>query len=243
MTDAQLPLSVRDGDLALHSPWSPDRACILHLPSFEGQADSGGFAITQRLIWTPDASDPRRYAFCLDAPPEAIGLGFSGVVTAVSPAEIRFDFTLLNASPETLQMGRQIMFLGLGELEEFGDPDGRGTVVYTDKGWRPRAALSLRGKPVGPHGSIRVGTSYDGATIIWDMVVRINGGRNRIAALAMNRAFALSTDHPDWGPGLLAALRWGPLPAGEDQTARGAVFLLETSFQDLEDRFLANRKR
>jgi hypothetical protein len=91
--------------------------------------------------------------------------------------------------------------------------------------------------------SIRVGSRLGKSTVIWDIVARTDAHQKNMVAFSLNRAFAFTTDHPDWGRGLLTASRWSHLAPGERHYAMGIIYLMNADLYALEDRYIQNRKR
>lgn len=194
-------------------------------------------------MWSQDAGDPSRVHFTLSGDPAELGIEFRGDVTLEGADEVRINLYLTNCLGEELRAGRHLIHLDMRNLPDFLDPAGHQTYFHTDGGWRTRSDLFREAGITHAHHAVRVGSQLGRSTVIWDLAVRADSRRHKLVALSLNRAFAFTTDHPDWGPGIQVACRWGPLAPGERQHAIGTIYLADGDLYQLEERYVRNRKR
>jgi hypothetical protein len=231
------------GGLNIRAPWGEDDRCRLIIPEFSGTTISATFRIDQTLVWSQDTESPSTVNFALAGEPADLGTDFRGHVTLAEPDQIDLSLSLTNCFDTELKSGRHLLFLDLCGLRGFADPSGESTFYYTDTGWRSRADLFRAADIQNASQPVRIGSRLGKSTVIWDIIVRTDSHRKRMVAFSLNRAMAFTGDHPDWGCGLLAACRWGPLAPGERHHAMGIVYLTTADLYALEDRYLQNRKR
>lgn len=229
--------------LTIRTPWSDNEGCVLSIPEFYGKTAAESFKIDQSLSWAQDADNPDKVNFALDGEATEIGADFRGDVTIVAPDEIFVSLSLTNCLDTELKSGRHLLHLDLSGLRNFDDPVGHNTFYHTDTGWRSRADLFRAAGISDKHHAVRVGSHLGKSTIIWDIIARMDSNRKRMAAFSLNRAFAFTADHPDWGSGLLTACRWSHLAPGERHYAMGIIYLMDADLYALEDRYVQNRKR
>lgn len=229
--------------LTIKAPWSPNQHCALSIPRFIGRTEGEAFQLDQVVNWSQDPQQPDRVLFALDGDPGNTGVDFHGDVTLAEPDEAHVSLAMTNCSEQELKHGRHLIFLDLVKMPEFVDPTGVNTFYYTDAGWRCRADLFRDANIADPSQAVRVGSHLGRTTVIWDVVARMDANRKHMIAFSLNRAFAFSSDHPDWGTGILAACRWNHLAPGERHYAMGIIYLLDADLRQLEDRYIRNRKR
>lgn len=229
--------------LNIRAPWSKNQYCTLDFPRFVGRTANESFQVDPVLRWSEDEGNAGRVHFAMEGNPAEAGVDFHGDVTLAEPDEIHVSLSLTNCTDTDLKSGRTLIFLDIGHMPELVDPQGVNTHFYTDAGWRTRAELLKDAGITDPTHAIRVGSNLGRTTVIWDLVARMDQRRERMLAFSLNRAFAFSCDHPDWGAGVQAACRWSNLASGERHYALGVIYLLPANLQDLEDRYIKNRKR
>jgi hypothetical protein len=235
--------TAQSSGLHIRTPWSAHQYCAFSVPRFIGRTAEEAFQLDQVLGWSQDPENPGRVHFALTGDPGATGVEFHGDVTLAEPDEAHISLSMTNCMEQELKSGRHLIFLDFSALPEFVDPSGANTFYYTDAGWRSRADLFRDAGITDPSFTVRVGSHVGRTTVIWDLVARMDGERKHLVAFSLNRAFAFSSDHPDWGTGLVAACRWSRLAPGERHYAMGIVYLLAADLQQLEDRYIRNRKR
>ncbi len=231
------------GGLTIHTPWSDNERCYLSIPEFYGRTPSENYRLDQILDWAADDKDPAKVNFALQGDPGDLGTDFRGAVTIATPNEVHLSMRLTNTSNEELKSGRHLIRLDFSQLDGLEDDTGQNTFFHTDTGWRSRADLFREAGIANIYHNVRVGSQIGKSTIIWDVIARMNAARSRMLAFSLNRAFVFSTDHPDWGRGLLTACRWHHIAPGESQTALGVLYLMNADLYALEDRYNKNRKR
>jgi hypothetical protein len=231
------------GGLTIRVPWSDTGRCVLSIPEFYGKTTAESFKIDQGLVWSQDAENPEKVNFALDGDATELGADFHGDITIMEPDEVHVSMSLTNCLDTELKSGRHLMFLGLAGLRDFDDPLGNYTFYYTETGWRSRADLFQAAGINDNSYSVRVGSRLGKSTVIWDIVARTDTRQENMVAFSLNRAFAFTSDHPDWGRGLLTASRWSHLAPGERHYAMGIIYLMKSDLYALEDRYIQNRKR
>lgn len=229
--------------LNIKTPWSSHQHCVFSAPRFVGRTAEDAFQLDQVLSWTQDAQNADRVLFSLEGDPNATGVEFHGDVTLAEPDEAHISLAITNCGEQELKHGRHLIFLDFKGLPDFVDPTGQDTFYYTDSGWRSRADLFRDANITDPAHAVRVGSNIGRSTVIWDVVARMDTARKHMMGFSLNRAFAFSSDHPDWGAGLLTACRWSHLAPGERHYAMGIVYLMDADLRQLEDRYIRNRKR
>ena len=229
--------------LNIRTPWSANQHCVLKIPRFIGRASDEAFQLDQVLAWSQDEQEPDRVHFALEGDSASIGVDFHGDVNLVGADEAHVSLALTNCANHELKHGRHLVFLDFGKLPDFVDPTGVNTHYYTDVGWRSRADLFRDANITDPSHAVRVGSHVGRTTVIWDLVARMDANRKHMVAFSLNRVFAFSSDHADWGTGLLAACRWSHLAPGERHYAMGIVYLMDADLRQLEERYIRNRKR
>lgn len=229
--------------LTIRVPWSETERCIFSIPEFHGKTSTETFKLDQVLNWSQDAENPDRVNFALAGGEEDVGADFQGSVTLADPNEIHISLALTNGLNTELKSGRHLLYLDMEHLKSFQDPKGELTYFYTDNGWRSRAELYAEAGITEPNPSVRVGSHLGRSTIIWDLIARLDSARRNLVAFSLNRAFAFTSDHPDWGRGLLTACRWNHLAPGERHYAMGIMYLMDADLYALEERYVRNRKR
>ena len=231
------------GGLTIRVPWSESERCILSIPEFYGKTSAESFKLDQVLMWSQDVENADKVNFSLEADPLEIGADFHGEVTILSPNEVQIGLALTNCLNTELKSGRHLLHLDTSHLQNFDDPDGQNTFYHTDTGWRSRADLFRDAGITDLHHSVRVGSHVGKSTVIWDVIARLDADRKRMVAFSLNRAFAFTADHPDWGSGIVTACRWNHLAPGERHYAMGIIYLMDADLYALEDRYVQNRKR
>ncbi len=210
------------------------------IPEFHGEYKGRPFAIRQVLHFSSDEFG-RETSFELTGDPAEIGLRFFGKISVLSDEEIAFRFCLENLHDTEITKGHHTLHLGMSLLEDFDDPDGERTAMFTDADWMPVSQLGqMAGRS--PHAPFRVGTHIGHCTLLWKMMARLSKDMGRVIAFGCTRGYAFASDHPDFERGLLCGCRWASAPPGELQEVHGRLYVLSTSLEDLQRRYVRDLK-
>lgn len=201
------------------------------IPEFHGKNEGRPFGIIQAFLWRE--VERRRVATCvLEGEPEEIGLECEGQLEVLSPASVAFEASLHNLHEAPVFAAHHTLLLDLSARAEFHDRSGERTFVYTNTGWCPLPDLIGRSAPAGA--TMRVGASYSGGrTVIWKIIARASLSGEYVIALALDRGYAFSSNHPEWPDGLLGGCRWGTLGPDETKTMHGRVYLVRGNLNDV----------
>jgi hypothetical protein len=221
----------------IYPPWGGDGFCEFSIPEYIGKTADHRYAVSQQMLWAKNPDADNMLSGELDVDPADVGYDFRVNLTTSTADEVRLDIAMASHLNEEVTEGHHTVLLDLSAMPGFEDPTGMNTIVYTDGGWTQIASLVQHGGIETPHESVRPGGHYGKNTILWDIIARLDQSRKRMVALMINKAFAFSSDHPDWGPGLLAGCRWTNLQPGENRHLIGWVFLIEANLTHLEQRY------
>jgi hypothetical protein len=232
--------------LQIGLPWKPEHRAVFTVPQFYGGVGGEeGFLIDQALTWQPSEQPDCEATFALDVPSEESGIEFQGKLAMPKPGEILLRMKLKNASEHIIEEGHHTMLLTLPSEPGYDDPEGRYTFFHGDLGWISVADLCARAEMKSLHLPIRVGSNFNGLTIIWNLIARVFPKQGYAIAVGLDRSngYAFASDHPDWGTGLLAGFRWGALmKPGESREAWLRMYLLPGGLEPIHQRFSRDRR-
>lgn len=227
-------------------PWSFEHRAVFTIPQFYGgTGGNDGFLIDQALKWQPSEEPDCEATFTLDVPSEETGIEFSGKLGLPNPGEVLVRMKLKNAGQNVIEEGHHTMLLNFPKDLGFDDPDGKYTFFHGDLGWISLADLCARVDLKSLHLPIRIGSNFNGLTVIWNLVARVFPKQGYTIALGLDRlnGYAFASDHPDWGTGLLAGFRWGAmLKPGESREAWMRMYFLPGGLEPLHQRFSRDRR-
>lgn len=206
----------------------------LTVPEFYATADDHPFAIAQGLIWRSESANGHA-EFALDAPASDIGLDFHGSLSVRGPGVAVFEAYAKNAQGADITDAHHTIHLDVSTMPRFDDPDGARTFVYTNTGWVSVADL-LRDLEERPP-CIWVGATYGERTVIWRTIARQSASDPMVVAMAVDKAYALASDHPDWPKGLLGGYRWGTLAMHEERVLRGRIYVCDQGLEELRAQY------
>ena len=221
----------------IFTPWDANTYAELSVPEYLAKTASHRYAVSQQMEWTKNPDADNMLLGIPDVDPADVGYEFHAHLTSLRKDEMRLDLTMASLLKEEVTEGHHTVLLDLSAMPGFEDPTGVNTVVYTDGGWTQLAALVHHGGIEDSHKPVRPGGHYKKHTILWDIIARMDQTRKHMVALMINKAYAFSSDHPDWGPGLLAGCRWLNLAPAEERHLIGWIFMINADFNDLEARY------
>lgn len=246
MSPLDIAISSDRSLLRIALPWQPEHQAVFSIPQFYGgTGGDDGFLINQTLRWEPSDGPDCEATFSLDVPPDVTGIEFTGRLSLPRPGEILLRMRLKNVSSQTIEEGHHTMVLSLPKDEGYEDPDGRTTFFHADLGWISIADLCARIDLKSLHLPIRVGSNFNGLTVIWNLIARTYSRNNCAIALGLDRVngYAFASDHPDWGTSLLAGFRWGAqMKPGEARDSWLRIYLLPGGLEPIHQRFFRDRR-
>lgn len=227
-------------------PWDPERRAVFSMPQFYGgMGADDGFLINQTLRWQP-SEEPDCEAVCaLDVPPEETGIELTGKLYLPRPGELLMRFKLRNASEHVIEEGHHTLVLQLPDGAGLDDAEGRSTFFQVDTGWICLSDLAARIDMKSLHLPIRLGSNFNGLTVVWNLIARHYADKGYTLAIGMDRmnGYAFASDHPDWGTGLLSGFRWGSaMQPGESREAWYRLYLLPGNPEAVHQRFSRDRR-
>ncbi len=246
MNPLDISISADLAKLQIGLPWQPDQKAVFSIPQFYGgTGPDDGFLINQTLTWSPSEQPDCEATFGLDVPPEETGIDLQGKLGLPKPGEVLLRMKLTNASDQVIEEGHHTMLLNLPSEPGMDDPEGRYTFFHADSGWISLADLCARMELKSLHLPIRIGSNFNGLTVIWNLIARVFPKQNYVMAVGLDRSngYAFASDHPDWGTGLLSGFRWGSaLKPGESREAWMRMYFLEGGLEPLHLRFYKDRR-
>jgi len=227
-------------------PWQQDHQAVFTIPQFYG--GTGGedaFLVEQTLKWQPADGPDHDATFTLDVPSDVTGIEFDGKLSLPRPGEVLLRMRLKNVSSHVIEEGHHTMVLSLPKDQGYDDPDGKTTFFHADLGWITLADLCKRIDLKSLHLPIRVGSNFNGLTVIWNLIARQYARHGYAIAVGLDRVngYAFASDHPDWGTSLLAGFRWGALmKPGETRESWMRIYLLPGGLEPIHQRFFRDRR-
>lgn len=206
----------------------------LGMPEFYGKSAGQLFAVNQVLTWEK-VSENGHAEFTLDAPPTEVGIDYHGSMTTREPNVLDLEGYVSNVLPDDIEEGHHTVHLDMSTLAGFDDPRGERTFVYSNEGWVSIADL-LAGVEETPT-TVWVGATYGERTVIWRTIARVSRDGTMTVAFAMDKGYALASDHPDWPKGLLSGCRWGTLGHNEERVFRGTIYFCEQGLDELRQSY------
>ena len=232
--------------LQIGLPWQPEQRAVFTIPQFYGgTGDEDGFLIDQTLVWKPSEQPDCEATVSLDVPKEQTGIEFHGKLGLPKPGELLIRMKLKNVSDHIIEEGHHTMMLKLPDDAGYDDPEGKQTFLHADIGWISLADLCARMELKSLHLPIRVGSNFNGLTVIWNLIARVFPKQGYAIAIGLDRSngYAFASDHPDWGTGLLAGFRWGALmKPGESREAWMRMYFLPGGLEPVHQRFFKDRR-
>ena len=232
--------------LQIGLPWRQDAKAVLTVPQFYGgSGGDDGFLIDQTLTWQPSVQPDCEANFSMDVPPAETGIEFLGKLAMPKPGELLLRMKLKNASDHVIEEGHHTLVVNLPGDQALDDPEGRYTFLHADIGWISLADLCARMELKSLHLPIRVGSNFNGLTVIWNLIARVFPKQGYSLAIGLDRmnGYAFASDHPDWGTGLLAGFRWGAqLKPGESREAWMRMYFLPGGLEPIHQRFFKDRR-
>ena len=232
--------------LQIGLPWDQNQRAIFTIPQFYGgTGGDDGFLIDQTLTWRPSEQPDAEANVSLDVPPAETGIEFQGKLSLPKPGELLLRMKLKNASDHVIEEGHHTMLLTMPKDLGYDDPDGKYTFFHADIGWISLADLCARMDLQSLHLPIRIGSNFNGLTVIWNLVARVFPKHGYAIAIGLDRmnGYAFASDHPDWGTGLLAGFRWGALmKPGESREAWMRLYFLQGGLEPIFQRFSRDRR-
>ncbi len=227
-------------------PWRPEERAIFSIPQFYGGlGGDDGFLIDQTLTWKPSEEPDCEATFSLDVPSEQTGIEFSGRLSLPKPGEVLLRMKLKNAGDRIIEEGHHTVLLSMPKDSSYDDPDGKFTFFHADIGWISLADLCARIDLQSLHLPIRIGSNFNGLTVIWNLIARVFPKAGHAVAMGLDRmnGYAFASDHPDWGTGLLAGFRWGAMmKPGESREAWLRLYFLQGGLEPIHQRFSRDRR-
>lgn len=246
MNPLDISISADLAKLQIAIPWQPEKKVVFTIPQFYGGIGADdGFLVNQTLVWKPSETPDCEATFTLDVPPEQTGVELSGRLSLPKPGEVLLRLKMRNASEQAIDEGHHTVLLNFPEVADYQDADGKQTYFHGEFGWINLADLCARVDLKTLHLPIRSGSNFNGLTIIWNLIARTFPQQQYAVALAVDRmsGYAFASDHPDWGTGLLAGLRWGAtLKPGETRESWIRMYLLPGGLEPIHQRFFKDRR-
>lgn len=246
MNPLDISISADLARLQIGLPWQPEKKAVFTIPQFYGGiGPDDGFLVNQTLVWKPSETPDCEATFSLDVPPEQTGLELTGRLSLPKPGEVLLRLKMRNASDQTIEEGHHTVLLNFPEEENFRDAPGAMTFFHGEFGWVNLRDLCARANIPSLHVPIRSGSNFNGLTIIWNLIARTFPDHQYGVAICVDRmsGYAFASDHPDWGTGLLAGLRWGAaLKPGDTREAWIRMYFLQGGLEPIHQRFFKDRR-
>lgn len=218
--------------LISHTKLCPDPIRFA-IPDFQGKGEEGSFAIRQNLLWE-EADDGKRLKFRLQGDPADLGIEFRGHLS-VETDEVQIRAELRNVTSQTIQSGHHCVLIDASGCAAMQDTTGERTIVYAETGW---ASLAKLLDPIHSRNhTVRMGAAYNGVTVMWKIMGRVDPQNKCIAALALDKAFAFAGEHPQWPKGILGSYRWGAIAPQHTQSMKGRFYLMKADLNKLRLRY------
>ena len=215
------------------------QSLILRIPEYVTRLEDGKGICPGEVSWEVVQPDRHlRYRWAASAEQKAVvGVDFWGEARSGSD-EVAFEVTMHNTNPEPNSTGVSLFCLQTGSNYAFQDYEGERTFLWCHDRWRTVCDLiEGRWKTHRMCGFSVHPDSTDSRTVRAGLMVKESSGDNRAVGIALDIAKSLSCNHQLWPSCIHANPTWDALAPGAQQTARGKVYYLAGSKDEILTRY------
>jgi hypothetical protein len=238
VTPTKLDLSLLPGrkarDVLVMAPENLDGHIKITVPEFYGTLGKSPFAIDQILHWE-DTGEGKQCEFTLDTPAAEVGIDYHGTLSLREPNVLDFEAYVCNVMQLPIEEGHHTVHLDFSTCSALEDLDGSRTFFFTNDGWVSLSTL-VEGLEEFPK-TIWVGATYNDFTVIWRTIARVSRDGSLVVAFAMDKGYALASNHPEWPKGLLAGYRWATIPTEQERVSRGRLYFCTNGLDELREHY------